>query len=99
MNLRNLFRMAESTPFSDMAMPVHWDEGELYDDMYKVGRVARTLAGDQQRWMADPYWNEEMQFFNTEEEAKAWLLAMYKMGGANERPKQRQRVHNGRTTL
>lgn len=91
MNLSNIFRMADSTPFSDMAMPVHWDENQLYDDMYVVGRVTRTLAGDKHGWMADPYWNEEMRFFTAEEEAKAWLLAMYKMGGANE-PKQKRRV-------
>jgi hypothetical protein len=83
MNLRNIFRMADSNPFQDMAMPVHWDDGELFDDMYKVGRVVRTLAGDQLGWMADPYWNEDQHFFDTEEEAKAWLTAMYKMGDGN----------------
>lgn len=79
------------TIFTDMELPVHWENNNLYDDMYIVGQVTRTLAGDQLGWMADPYWNEDMHFFNTEEEAKAWLLTMYKMGGANE-PRIRRRT-------
>lgn len=77
------YNLAEHNPFSDMPTGVHWYMNELYDDNYKVGRATRTLAGDQLGWVADPYWKEEMQFFATEEEAKAWLLAMYKMGGSN----------------
>jgi hypothetical protein len=42
--------------------------------------------------MADPYWNEDMHFFDTEEEAKAWLVTMYRMGGANEPIKRRIRA-------
>jgi hypothetical protein len=79
------------TTFTDMKLPVHWEDNQLYDDMYVVGQVTRTLAGDQLGWMADPYWNEEMHFFNTEEEAKAWLITMYRMGGQHE-PKQKRRV-------
>jgi hypothetical protein len=79
------------TTFDDVELPVHWENNILYDDMYVVGRVTRTLAGEELGYMADPYWNEEMHFFDTEEEARAWLVAMYKMGGANE-PKAKRRV-------
>jgi hypothetical protein len=80
------------TTFDDGELPVHWEDNNLYDDMYIVGRVTRTLAGEELGFMADPYWNEDMHFFNTEEEAKAWLVAMYKMGGANEPIKRRIRA-------
>lgn len=82
--------LADSTPFTDMQLPVHWDNNQLFDDMYAVGRVTRTLMHDQLCWSADPFWNERMHIFDTEEEAKAWLVAMYKMGGANE-PKRHRR--------
>lgn len=72
--------MAKETPFTDMVLPIHWDSGELFDDMYKVGRVTRTLAGEHLGWLADPFWSEDPQFFDTEDEAKAWLLAVYQMG-------------------
>jgi len=84
------FNMAKETPFTDVEMPVHWDHNELYDDIYRVGRIIRTLAGEDLGFMSEPYWNEDAQFFNTEEEAKAWLVAMYKMGGANEPRKHRR---------
>lgn len=91
-----------ANPFHDDSLGVHWSNNELYDDNYKVGRVTRTLAGDQLGWMADPYWNEEMQFFATEEEAKSWLLIIYRMeGGAyvNEYEfTQHRRKGRGRTT-
>jgi hypothetical protein len=83
--------LGESNQFSNMTLPVHWDAEKLYDDMYVVGAVTRTLMHDQLCWCADPYWNEQMHFFDTEDEAKAWLVAMYKMGGANE-PKAKRRV-------
>lgn len=86
MILRNIFRMADSTPFKDEALDVHWYNKDLYDDEYKVGTVNATFG----KWRAQPYWNEEEQEFNSEEEAKAWLVAMYKMGGANE-PKRYRR--------
>lgn len=91
--------LAKSNPFTDVELPVHWDNNKLYDDMYMVGTVTRTLAHDRSCWTAEPYWDEAMQFFDKEEEAKAWLVAMYKMGGKDEPKKQRRRVHAGRTTL
>jgi len=71
-----------ANPFHDKPQGIHWADNELYDDNYKVGRTTRTLAGEHLGWVADPYWDEEMHFFATEEEAKAWLLSMYKMGGS-----------------
>ena len=76
-----------------MKLPVHWEDNQLYDDMYVVGRVTRTLAGAQLGWMADPYWNEEMHFFDAEDEAKAWLVTMYRIGGQLE-SKQKRRVRH-----
>lgn len=80
MNLRNIFRMADSTPFRDEPLNVHWYNKDLYDNEYKVGVIDHSFGG----WLARPFWNEDEQEFKTEEEARAWLLAMYKMGGAND---------------
>jgi len=79
--------LADSTPFTDIPLNVHWHGLELFDEDYRVGRVDQIWS----RWAACPYWNEQEQQFDTQEEAKAWLLAMYKMGGANE-PKTKRRV-------
>lgn len=72
--------LAESNPFPDTALDIHWYHDQLYDDKYAVGRVARTLAGEYLGWLADPFWHEDQQFFNTQDEAKAWLVAVYQMG-------------------
>lgn len=77
-------------PFEDSSLGVHWDRDLLCDEGYKVGHVLKIPAGDELNWRAEPYWNLEPHFFDTREEAKAWLVAMYKMGGANE-PKRRRR--------
>ena len=86
MILRNIFRMADSTPFPDQPLNVHWHNKDLYDDDYKVGSIYNRWS----KWEAIPFWNEEEQEFDTEEEARAWLVAMYKMGGCNE-PQRRKR--------
>ena len=86
------YNLADYTPFTDMPTGVHWYENELFDDQHKVGRVTRTLAGVDDGWMADPYWDEQMHFFTTKDEAKAWLVTMYRMGGANEPIKRRIRA-------
>ncbi len=70
------------TTFTDMLIGVHWYEKELFDERERVGRVTRTLAGEHLGWVADPYWDEPMQFFDNEDEAKAWLVAMYRMEGS-----------------
>lgn len=92
MILRNLFRMSKENPYPDSKLGVHWYNSDLYDDDYKVGYV--TVFPAEQvgtaKWQAHPFWNEEPQWFLTQEEAKAWLLAMYKMGGADA-PKRRRR--------
>jgi hypothetical protein len=84
--------LGKSNPFTDIELSVHWVDNKLYDDMYVVGTVTRTLAHAQSCWTADPFWDEDMQFFDTEEEAKSWLVVMYKMGGANEPIKRRIRA-------
>lgn len=68
------------TTFTDIELDVHWYHQQLYDDQYAVGRVTRTLAGEHLGWIADPFWHEDQQLFNTEDEAKAWLVAVYQMG-------------------
>lgn len=78
--------LAESTPFTDRPLGLHWYGRDLYDDEYRVGRIDVAFA----QWHACPYWNEEDKEFDTEEEARAWLVAMYKMGGQNEPRKHRR---------
>lgn len=81
MKLKTYFgTLADSTPFTDMELPIHWENDQLYDDKYAVGRVVHTLAGEQLGWMADPFWSEDPQFFDLQEEAQAWLVAVYQMG-------------------
>lgn len=72
--------LAESTPFTDMELDIHWYHDQLYDDKYAVGRVTQTLAGEHLGWLADPFWSEDPQFFDSQDEAKAWLVAVYQMG-------------------
>ena len=72
--------MADSTPFTDVPLNVHWHSDTLYDDDYAVGKIGQGFG----KWEAWPYWNEEPQLFDTQEEAQSWLLAVYKMGGCNE---------------
>jgi len=81
MKLQSFFgTLADSTPFTDIPLNVHWHGATLYDNDYAVGNIGTGFG----RYEAFPYWNEEPQYFDTQEEAKAWLVAMYKMGGANE---------------
>ena len=77
--------LGKSNPFTDMPMGVYWQGERLWDGECSVGRVMPILSTEKDsRWMAEPHWNEPMGFFNTEEEAQAWLIAVYKMGGQNE---------------
>ena len=64
-----------------MTENMQWICNELFDKEERVGRAVRTLAGDNLGWVADPYWGEQIHFFNTEEEAKSWLLTTYRMEG------------------
>lgn len=82
MRIADIFRMAHSTPFKDDPVGVHWEEvgshqHVLWDENYRVGYVAKGFNN----YRAEPYWAEEAHFFETQDEAKAWLVAMYKMGG------------------
>lgn len=88
MRLQTFFgKLAESTPFTDIPLEVHWYGDTLYDNDYKVGEVIQGYS----IWEAYPYWEEDPQFFDTQEEAQAWLVAMYKMGGKDE-PRQHRRT-------
>ena len=87
MKLKSWFgTLADSTPFKDEPLNVHWYNKDLYDNEHRVGSVYTNFG----QWIACPYWNESDQEFKTEEEAKAWLVAMYKMGGQNE-PRRNRR--------
>jgi hypothetical protein len=42
---------------------------------YSLGEVSFVVTA----WEAKPYWYEQSQLFKTEEEAKAWLVTMYRL--------------------
>lgn len=89
MILKSFFgTLADSTPFTDISLDLHWYSDTLYDEDYAVGKVGRGFGV----WEAIPYWNEEEQIFETEEEARAWLVAMYRMGGQGESIRHRVRA-------
>ena len=67
--------------FTDVPLSTHWVETDfsatLWDDQYQVGRVYKGLGS----WVAEPYWDKigtGTTVHETEEEAKAFLLATYK---------------------
>lgn len=61
-----------------MSDGLHWDGISLYDADYQVGQV---IIIDKKYWRADPFWAEESHFFDTQIEAKSWLVSMYRLGG------------------
>ena len=69
------------TTFTDVPMHTHWTETDfsniLWDEQYQMGRVYQLLG----QWAAEPYWEHAQSgttYHETEEEAKAYLLAIYK---------------------
>lgn len=67
--------------FTNVPLNTHWTDTDfsaiLWDDTYQVGRVYKSLGN----WAAEPYWerlNTNVTYHETEEEAKAYLLAVYK---------------------
>lgn len=76
------YNLGVSNPFTDEPLGVHWEERGhnfvLWDDGYRVGQISKQFD----YYQVDPFWNEETQEFKMEEEARAWLIAMYKMGGS-----------------
>ena len=84
--------LGTKSPFKDQKLGVHWYNSDLYDEDYKVGYVTvfpREQVGGA-NWQAHAFWNEAPQWFATQEEAKAWLLTMYRLGGGNAvRPRRR----------
>ena len=61
-----------------MSDALNWDGISLYDAEYQIGQV---MILEKRYWRADPFWAEESHFFETQEEAKSWLVAMYRLGG------------------
>ena len=48
---------------------------KLMQEDYSLGEVSFVVTA----WEAKPYWYEQSQLFKTEEEAKAWLVTMYRL--------------------
>lgn len=69
--------------FPDSALGMHWVERKygsvLYDDSYQVGRIKPAFGGG---YWVEPYWGKAdciQESLDTEEEAKAYLVALYRM--------------------
>jgi hypothetical protein len=70
--------------FTDIKLGLHWHpavwgDNVLWDDDYRIGRVYTTF--DHKRWVAEPFWvkaSEGISYFDSEEEAKSYLVAIYK---------------------
>ena len=72
-----------STVFPDTDLGVHWHETKygsvLYDRGYQVGRVRTAFGGG---YWVEPYWGKAnciQESLDTEEEAKAYLVALYRL--------------------
>lgn len=69
--------------FPDSALGLHWHEKRNYsvliDDAYQVGRIRPAFGGG---YWVEPYWGKAdciQESLDTEEEAKAYLVALYRM--------------------
>ena len=72
-----------STVFPDTDLGMHWHERKygsvLYDRSYEVGRVKPAFGGG---YWVEPYWGKAdciKEALDTEEEAKAYLVALYRL--------------------
>jgi hypothetical protein len=71
-----------STVFPDTDLGVHWQEKKeqwiLWDRSYQIGRVRPAFGGG---YWCEPYWGKAdvPDSFETEEEAKAFLVAIYRL--------------------
>ena len=71
-----------STVFPDTDLGVHWQEKKeqwiLWDRSYRIGRVRPAFGGG---YWCEPYWGKAdvLDSFDTEEEAKAFLVAIYRL--------------------
>ncbi len=77
------YDFAKTNPFPDTKLGIHWADHKhstyLYDGDYQVGRVYPFLD----KCMAESYWGRldqenEVVSFETEEEAKAYLVTTYR---------------------
>ena len=63
----------------DVSADIWWNvfrhKTKLMDRHYSVGETSFVVTA----WQAKPYWYEQSQLFQTEEEAKSWLAAMYRL--------------------
>ena len=74
-------RLADETPFTDLPLGLHWGwyggRWNLHDGGVLVGAVANCLVNFVASQNTYDLFNGER--FETLEEAKAWLIAMYRM--------------------
>ena len=75
--------LADENPFPDTNLGVHWNVRkygeELWDEGTLVGVVKPAFGGG---YWVEPYWHSEnaiKETLDTEEEAKAYLLTIYRM--------------------
>ena len=81
--MRNLYgtKLADENPFPDQSLGIHWYPrkygGELWDEGHAVGSIKPAFGGG---WWISPYWREDnTDAFDTEEEAKAYLVTIYRL--------------------
>lgn len=80
MRLHSAIQFAKET-FPDTALGVHWQDKHrdsiLWDDSYQVGRIRPAFGGG---YWVEPYWRKGDNYsIDTEEEAKAYLVTLYRM--------------------
>ena len=75
--------LADVNPFPDTTLGVHWNVRkygeELWDEGTLVGVVKPAFCGG---YWVEPYWHSDNAIkdaLDTEEEAKAYLLTIYRM--------------------
>lgn len=74
-------KLANENPFPNQNLHVHWQDKEqtsfLWDDDVKVGSVVPIFGSG---WKVVPYWgNLPQDLFDTREEAKSYLLTIYRL--------------------
>ena len=75
--------LADENPFPDTNLGVHWNVRkngeELWDEGTLVGVIKPAFGGG---YWVEPYWHSDNAIkdaLDTEEEAKAYLLTIYRM--------------------
>jgi len=66
-------------PENDLKHDIWWNvfrhRTKLMHGQYSLGEITFVETA----WQAKPFWYEQSQLFKTEEEAKSWLAAMYRL--------------------